>query len=376
MRFSRKLATTAVAVLSLAGLAIPAAEATPSDTDGDKILDVWETEGYDFNGDGTIDIDFPALGANPYQKDLFVEMDYMPGELATEAELDVIVQTFADMPVKNPDGTTGINLHLDAGSIYPKYDLGGGNEIPHQGLAEGAYDAWLLRGEHSDPAREPIFHYMIWGDYYGDTASSGQGYYDWRVFIVTVGDTYWGEASSSIRIGVFIHELGHNLGLGHGGADEVNYKPNYMSVMNYLYTLDGIKKTDGTTSFGYSYRAITTLNEKVVMETKGLSKKAQGFFATVNGQQWVADQGIDFNGDGTITHKPQTIDVNGDGVIGKLTAPNDLDLLDFQVEPHPLGSSTEVSQAPQPRQPGALPELVSNELTAEVARDLGHLPAE
>src|SRR5262249_4202145 len=31
----------------------------------------------------------------------------------------------------------------------------------------------------------------------------------------------------------FMHELGHNLGLGHGGGDDINSKPNYQSVMNY-----------------------------------------------------------------------------------------------------------------------------------------------
>src|SRR5262249_44808424 len=43
----------------------------------------------------------------------------------------------------------------------------------------------------------------------------------------------------------FMHELGHNLGLNHGGApaDGVNFKPNYLSVMNYRY-LDGIPPTD------------------------------------------------------------------------------------------------------------------------------------
>ena len=35
-----------------------------------------------------------------------------------------------------------------------------------------------------------------------------------------------------------MHELGHNLGLEHGGADCFNFKPNYVSVMNYnFYTL-------------------------------------------------------------------------------------------------------------------------------------------
>ena len=30
-----------------------------------------------------------------------------------------------------------------------------------------------------------------------------------------------------------MHELGHNLGLEHGGRDPVNCKPNYLSIMSY-----------------------------------------------------------------------------------------------------------------------------------------------
>lgn len=32
-----------------------------------------------------------------------------------------------------------------------------------------------------------------------------------------------------------MHELGHNLGLRHGGGEDTGDKPNYPSVMNYLY---------------------------------------------------------------------------------------------------------------------------------------------
>ena len=48
---------------------------------------------------------------------------------------------------------------------------------------------------------------------------------------------FWGKATSDIRVAVFVHELGHNLALSHGGWDEINYKPNYLSVMNYCYQL-------------------------------------------------------------------------------------------------------------------------------------------
>ena len=45
------------------------------DEDGDGLLDGWELSGFDANGDGSIDVNLPALGANPQRKDIFVEVD-------------------------------------------------------------------------------------------------------------------------------------------------------------------------------------------------------------------------------------------------------------------------------------------------------------
>jgi hypothetical protein len=42
------------------------------------------------------------------------------------------------------------------------------------------------------------------------------------------------------QAGTLMHELGHNLGLRHGGGDDINRKPNYVSVMNYLYSPLGL----------------------------------------------------------------------------------------------------------------------------------------
>jgi len=42
------------------------------------------------------------------------------------------------------------------------------------------------------------------------------------------------ELALSAQASVFMHELGHVLGLEHGGKDKINGKPNYPSVMNYV----------------------------------------------------------------------------------------------------------------------------------------------
>jgi nitrous oxidase accessory protein NosD len=46
------------------------------------------------------------------------------------------------------------------------------------------------------------------------------------------------------RSATFIHELGHALGLDHGGNHGTNRKPNYNSVMNYRFQLPGVDQSD------------------------------------------------------------------------------------------------------------------------------------
>ena len=45
----------------------------------------------------------------------------------------------------------------------------------------------------------------------------------------------------NMQASTIMHELGHNLGLGHGGdSHNTNNKPNHLSVMNYTYQLNGL----------------------------------------------------------------------------------------------------------------------------------------
>ena len=46
-----------------------------NDQDGDGLLDNWETAGLDADSNGTIDVNLPAMGANPLRKDIFLELD-------------------------------------------------------------------------------------------------------------------------------------------------------------------------------------------------------------------------------------------------------------------------------------------------------------
>lgn len=92
------------------------------DTDNDGLLDVWEKFGVDTNNDGIIDLDLPALGANPLRKDVFIETDYLAAPNHSHGPrkdaIDRIVASFANAPIPNPDGTSGVQLHVDVGNLY------------------------------------------------------------------------------------------------------------------------------------------------------------------------------------------------------------------------------------------------------------------
>ena len=73
-----------------------------------------------------------------------------------------------------------------------------------------------------------------------------------------------------------MHELGHTLGLHHGGQDSENYKPNYLSVMNYSYDMPWFKITNQGTNakevwrLDYSRSALMTLDENQLVALEKL----------------------------------------------------------------------------------------------------------
>ena len=67
----------------------------------------------------------PALGANPYVYDIFVETDFMDGETSTDPDKipaagtwAIIESAFANSPLINLQfGYQGIQLHIDRGQF-------------------------------------------------------------------------------------------------------------------------------------------------------------------------------------------------------------------------------------------------------------------
>jgi len=74
-----------------------------------------------------------------------------------------------------------------------------------------------------------------------------------------------------MQASTLMHELGHNLALRHGGtATEPNCKPNYQSIMSYLFQVRGLLDPSGVPHVNYSDRQLPSLNEGNLNESSGL----------------------------------------------------------------------------------------------------------
>jgi hypothetical protein len=310
-----------------------------ADTDGDRLKDGWEANGLDADGNGTIDVPLPAYGASPVHKDLFVEMDYMgaedpcPCHLPLAADLARIRQVFATAPfANNPDGLSGIRLHMDAGAARgPAYNLGGGNLVPFDADLNPVVAQFnAIKSANFNPLRAKAFHYMIWAHGYDGGSSSGNAFaIPNDSFVVTLG--LWpGGGSSDAKVGTFIHELGHDLGQRHGGDDHTNFEPNYLSVMNYAFQTSGVPRTGALPSyFGYSRFVPPPLNENNLNQNVGLNTPAAATYRT----RWFCPDGslttspgtangpLDWNCNG-IAAGTVAADINGDGVLTTLRSFN------------------------------------------------------
>lgn len=303
------------------GQAVSIGQNGAADTDGDALRDGWEANGYDANGDGVADIALP--GASVVHRDVFVEMDYMgaqttcPCILPPVGDLDRIRAVFATAPVLNPDGYSGITLHLDAGPARgASFNLGGGNLVPFDAdLAPSATEFAALKAKHFDPRRAPIYRYMVWANRHDGGTTAGRALSTpGDSFLVTLGG-WTGGGSSDAKVATFAHELGHTFGLRHGGNDDIAYKPNYLSVMNPWFQSSGVPRTSGAAYFGYAVTRPPDLVESSLKETIGVASSAATSFRT----KWWCPNGTVRTSPGTVNGP---LDWNCDGVAGGTVSVN------------------------------------------------------
>ena len=276
----------------------------------------------DANGNGN----FGASGsaeraaecASHLHKDIFVEIDYMPFHLPNPQSVSDVVEAFASAPVPNPLDPSfpmgirlhvfvneQITLHYDRIALTPCTGLAGTGDADFDDLKA----TWFGTAAERPPldttglrlnARHWVYHYAIWAHNQAPippstatNTSSGCGETPGNDFIVTMGS--WsppsttltghtgGVGSRSEQAGTFLHELGHNLNLRHGGGDprpasqvlaelnkpyvDTNCKTNYVSVMNYVYQMPN---TVSDRPLNFSTQALLTLNEGNLDENQGV----------------------------------------------------------------------------------------------------------
>ncbi|MBU6412300.1 MAG: hypothetical protein KGS45_02405 [Planctomycetes bacterium] len=109
---------------------------------------------------------------------------------------------------------------------------------------------------------------------YGGTTSSGVAELPGNDFMVTLGGFDPPGGTANEQAATFMHEMGHTLGLYHGGHQiewsndrRYNYKPNYRSIMNYSWQL---ADTRPGWALDYSRSALPSLNEAQLDEIAGI----------------------------------------------------------------------------------------------------------
>ena len=272
------------------------AKLPPSDADGDGLFDDWEINGIPYTDSNgveqryvlDIDGDGPHAPADPNHKDLFVEIDAMdgPGLAPSLGDLAPVITAFANAPVGNPDGQKGITLHV----------LIDQTDVPTEDFPNAFVEFDLLKplyfgtvDEQSDPesvaildAKRQAYRYCMFANTILNSTISGIGELPGNDFIVNLGGWTTPGGTSQQKAGTFMHELGHTLGLRHGGADDIHYKPNYYSVMNYNWQTPKSWQTPGSWPLspgrrGYSNFELPALHEGVLIECDGLGATSGQF---------------------------------------------------------------------------------------------------
>jgi len=302
-------------------------EFSPVDTDGDAIADAWETRGIDYNENETIDLVF--TNANPKHKDVYVEIDAMAGRAPNMNNLNrVLVGTgrgdgFNNAPkelVQNPNGRKGVKLHLELDETNLPFQTwtNSDNFVEFDLLRAIRFGTVAQRGNtNALAAKAMTYRYCIFANTVPGASGAARSHAV-RDFYVAEGQKSSSATSDDVP-DTFMHELGHALGVRHGGGDDINFKPNYHSIVNYAW-IPGTANTPWR--LDYSREAFKSLNETNLNEAIGLgASTAHGGHALLVGPHligtndapllYVSELGpVDWNTNGTIGDVNVQRDIN------------------------------------------------------------------
>ncbi|HSE39195.1 MAG TPA: hypothetical protein VLH08_00395, partial [Acidobacteriota bacterium] len=117
------------------------------------------------------------------------------------------------------------------------------------------------------------------------------------------------------QAGTFLHELGHNLGLMHGGNDHISNKPNHLSVMSYAYQTGGIPidVPNDQLYYLYDYARFSgpNLNENSLNENAGMGGNLFHDGIYYGGRWWLTP---DFENYQEVFDATSQVDWNNNGI--------------------------------------------------------------
>lgn len=233
-----------------------------NDTDGDELDDGRELDleadvlDGDTDDDGLpdgaeVDMTDWFSGANPVQKDIFVEVDYK--YRLSRSVIRDINEEFEQAPANNPDGTSRINVHIYYGDNLRCEDASGYTRDRIQyGCKSGVETV-------TSPDNAGYYYIQIVStvERLSNAMSNGD---------LAVGSVALVELSSDEITGhIFMYEFGHLLNIRDPGVDsrQRGYSE-YRSAMNYLSPGDSI---------GYARSDWTDINQSV-QRVPGTTKRA------------------------------------------------------------------------------------------------------
>jgi len=298
-----------------------------------------------------------------------------------DQSLRAVAFTFDQAPVPNPDGETGVNVHFEVSDatrhpgvieLWEEFDERK-NGTKSCTETDDPSDAGYF-GNQSDRtaddcearlmSRRLVYHYVLFAHQSGDldelkrlgvsrsvvsndvmvtlTAAEEERQVSRRSkTLPEVDEVSVSEEVDRLEKAVLMHELGHNLGLRHGGDTNANRKPNYLSVMNYNFVflpianawsypgLDNGTKVRPQPYLDYSHEDRRDIDELSLSERKGIQGPQLVTTMYHDSDEWYvtpATGSIDWNRNGDGGELP-SIDVNDNSSLDRLGGHDDWDNL-------------------------------------------------
>ncbi len=277
------------------------------------------------------------------KKDIYIELDCMTGQCpSSKAVADVVkvffnngIQLHVQMGENQSQGSGDIGKHYcnvrmltsnraltnatcnTSSQYYQSYPwlkqnffgtvaerAGNTTFCPLNGIPPGITPSFGANSYNCLTAKRQVFHYVMYVNYQaGNIPSSGWSEILGNDFLISMGNyKNNGVGNLDEQEGALMHELGHNLGLDHGGVNDANNcKPNYLSAMNYVFMFN--ETADPNRPLDYSNATLGSLNEASLTDSNiGSYKYPAG--SPAHGERkifWSSSTGSTLNGTTGVT---------------------------------------------------------------------------